>query len=196
MNTNQGKIIISGGKPLNGEIAVSGMKNAAVAIVLSTILTEDKCVIENLPSISDVKVSLEILQSIGVKVNHLDRNTVEIDASVAAPCVAPYDLVNKMRASYYLIGAELGCTRPVAEEEQLLPSNRYIGVSGVNVKPDLYIALGVSGQVQHTSGVTAGRVIAVNKDDHAPIFSECDLGVVGEIKNVLPGLIASLSAKD
>lgn len=95
-----------------------------------------------------------------------------------------------------LIGAELGCTRPVAEEEQLLPSNRYIGVSGVNVKPDLYIALGVSGQVQHTSGVTAGRVIAVNKDDHAPIFSECDLGVVGEIKNVLPGLIASLSAKD
>ena len=92
------------------------------------------------------------------------------------------------------IGAEIGCTRPVAEEDQLMPSNRYIGVSGVAVKPDLYIALGVSGQVQHTSGVTAGRVIAVNKDDHAPIFSECDFGLVGDVKDVLTKLVAELGA--
>ncbi len=108
MELSKGTIVISGGKPLYGEISVSGMKNAAVAIVLSTILTEDKCVIENLPDISDVNVSLEILRSIGVKVRRLDKNTVEIDSSVAAPCVAPFELVNKMRASYYLIGAELG----------------------------------------------------------------------------------------
>ncbi len=108
MDTSKGKIIISGGKPLYGEIPVSGMKNAAVAILFSTILTEDKCIIENLPDISDVNVSLEILRSIGVKVRHLDKNTVEIDSSSAAPCVAPYELVSKMRASYYLIGAELG----------------------------------------------------------------------------------------
>ncbi|MBR2615897.1 MAG: UDP-N-acetylglucosamine 1-carboxyvinyltransferase [Clostridia bacterium] len=108
MDTSQGKIIISGGKPLYGEIPVSGMKNAAVAIILSTILTEDVCVIENLPDISDVNVSLQILESVGVKVKKLGRNTVEIDSTYVSPGIAPYELVSKMRASYYLIGAELG----------------------------------------------------------------------------------------
>ncbi|MBQ9687139.1 MAG: electron transfer flavoprotein subunit alpha/FixB family protein [Oscillospiraceae bacterium] len=91
-----------------------------------------------------------------------------------------------------VIEAEMGCTRPVAEEDHLMPTNRYIGVSGVSVKPELYVAVGVSGQVQHTSGVSATRVIAINKDEHAPIFSECDFGVVGEAKDVLPKLIALL----
>ncbi len=108
MDTSKGKIIISGGKPLVGQIPVSGMKNAAVAIILSTILTEDKCVIENLPDISDVNVSLQILESLGVKVNKIGKNTVEIDSSFVSPGIAPYELVSKMRASYYLIGAELG----------------------------------------------------------------------------------------
>ena len=108
MDTSKGKIIISGGKPLIGQIPVSGMKNAAVAIILSTILTEDRCIIENLPDISDVNVSLQILESIGVKVKKIGKNTVEIDASVVTPGIAPYELVSKMRASYYLIGAELG----------------------------------------------------------------------------------------
>ncbi len=108
MDTNNGKIIISGGKPLCGEISVSGMKNAAIPIILSTILTEDKCIIENLPDISDVNVSLQILESIGVKVKKLGKNTVEIDSTDMTPGIAPFDLVSRMRASYYLIGAELG----------------------------------------------------------------------------------------
>ena len=108
MDRSKGKIIINGGKPLNGEITVSGMKNAAVGILFATILTEDKCIIENLPDISDVNVSLSILEGIGVKVTKLDKNTVEIDSSEVTPGIAPYELVSKMRASYYLIGAELG----------------------------------------------------------------------------------------
>ncbi len=108
MDTSKGKIIISGGKPLVGEIPISGMKNAAVPILFSTILTEDKCIIENLPDISDVNVSLKILEEIGVKVTRHDKNTVEIDSTLVNPGIAPYDLVGKMRASYYLIGAELG----------------------------------------------------------------------------------------
>ena len=108
MDTSKGKIIISGGKPLNGTLPVSGMKNAAIPIILSTILTEDKCVIENLPDISDVNISLQILESIGVKVTKINKNTVEIDASYVNPGIAPFELVSKMRASYYLVGAELG----------------------------------------------------------------------------------------
>ena len=75
------KIVISGGKPLNGEIPVSGFKNAAVAIVLATILTEDKCIIENLPQISDVTLLLSILRDLGANIRSINLNTVEIDCT-------------------------------------------------------------------------------------------------------------------
>ncbi|MBE6571242.1 MAG: UDP-N-acetylglucosamine 1-carboxyvinyltransferase [Ruminococcaceae bacterium] len=102
------KLVINGGKPLTGEIEVSGMKNSAVAIIFGTILTEDKCVIENLPNISDVTHSLAILQSIGAKVKRINKTTYEIDTRKIKPGASPYDLVRKMRASYYILGAELG----------------------------------------------------------------------------------------
>ena len=85
MDISKGKIIISGGKPLVGEIPVSGMKNAAVAIVLATILTEDKCVIENLPDIADINISLQILEGIGVKVTKLGKNTVTHILHITTP---------------------------------------------------------------------------------------------------------------
>ncbi len=102
------KLVINGGKPLTGEIEVSGMKNSAVAIIFGTILTEDKCVIENLPNISDVTHSLAILQSVGAKVKRINKTTYEIDTRKIKPGSSPYELVRKMRASYYILGAELG----------------------------------------------------------------------------------------
>lgn len=67
------------------------------------------------------------------------------------------------------IGAEIGCTRPVAEEEKLLPRERYIGVSGVSVRPRLYIAAGISGQIQHMVGVSDSEtIIAINKGQAGP----------------------------
>lgn len=102
------KLVINGGKPLRGEIEVSGMKNAAVAIIFGTILTEDKCVIENLPDISDVSHSLAILSSIGAKVKRINKTTYEIDTRKIRAGSSPYELVRKMRASYYILGAELG----------------------------------------------------------------------------------------
>lgn len=89
-------------------------------------------------------------------------------------------------------GAEIACTRPIAEGENRLPRNRYLGVSGASVKPDVYLALGVSGQVQHTVGVGDSKVIAViNKDKNAPFFKNCDIGLVGDVEKVLP-LLESL----
>ena len=101
------KYVINGGKPLNGEIHVSGMKNAAVPILLSSILVEGKVTIENVPDISDVRISLEILEAMGAIVKYIDKNTVEIDTTDINPDLTPQHLVGKMRASYYLIGAEL-----------------------------------------------------------------------------------------
>jgi len=91
------------------------------------------------------------------------------------------------------IGAEIGCTRPLAEEEHLLPTARYIGVSGVTIRPELYVAIGLSGQVQHTAGVDQSDFIfAINKDENAPIFKNCDLGIVGDLNTVVPKLMEAL----
>ncbi|MDR1605269.1 MAG: FAD-binding protein [Gracilibacteraceae bacterium] len=87
------------------------------------------------------------------------------------------------------LGAEIGCTRPVAEGENWMAKERYIGVTGAMIKPDVYWAFGVSGQVQHMVGVAGARVIvAVNKDKNAPIFKQCDYGLIGDLYKVAPAL--------
>ncbi len=102
------KYIVTGGRKLSGVVEISGMKNSAVAIIFGTILCRDVCVIENVPQIQDVNLSLEILRSMGVSVKMINKNTVEIDSTNMDLDLVPYDLVRKMRASYYLLGAELG----------------------------------------------------------------------------------------
>ncbi|MDR0454575.1 MAG: electron transfer flavoprotein subunit alpha/FixB family protein [Deferribacteraceae bacterium] len=85
------------------------------------------------------------------------------------------------------IGGEVGCSRPVAEGSGFLDTSRYIGVSGLTLKPDVYFAVGISGQIQHIIGINSARIIiAVNKDKNAPIFKVCDYGIVGDLYKVLP----------
>ncbi|OIQ85809.1 electron transfer flavoprotein subunit alpha [mine drainage metagenome] len=85
------------------------------------------------------------------------------------------------------LDAEVACTRPVAEDREWLPTERYIGISGVSVRPDLYIGLGVSGQVQHTVGIReATAVVGINTDPNAPLFGVCDYAVVGDLYEIAP----------
>ena len=102
------KFLITGGRPLCGDVKISGAKNAAVAILPATILIKDKCVIENVPDISDVDSILKMISSLGAKVDKTDCNTVMIDATNIQTCIADPDLALKMRASYYLMGALIG----------------------------------------------------------------------------------------
>lgn len=91
------------------------------------------------------------------------------------------------------IGAEMGCTRPLAEGQGWFPREAYIGISGVMLSPKVAIVLGASGQMQHMVGLNAAdTVIAVNKDKNAPIFNLCDIGFVGDVKEVVPALVAAL----
>lgn len=91
------------------------------------------------------------------------------------------------------LGAEIACTRPLSEGLGWLPRERYIGISGAYIKSDLYIGLGVSGQVQHTIGITDARVVvAVNRDPDAPIFKQADYGIVADLYEVLPALMQAL----
>ena len=102
------KYVIHGGKPLFGEIDISGAKNAAVAIIPAALLVDGVCRIENIPQISDVTLILNILQELGADVRTVNRTTVDVDCSHIRNRQVPYELARKIRASYYLVGALLG----------------------------------------------------------------------------------------
>ena len=90
------------------------------------------------------------------------------------------------------IGGEIGATRPICDEGWL-PLERQIGSSGQTVAPKLYLALGISGAIQHVVGMKGSRtIVAVNKDQHAPIFDIADYGIVADIFEVMPALTAEL----
>ena len=102
------KYVINGGKPLNGEVTISGAKNAAVAIVPAALLVDGPCRIENVPKIIDVTLQLEILRELGVSIRLLNASTVEVCGDCMPDAKIPYELMRKIRASYYLIGVLLG----------------------------------------------------------------------------------------
>lgn len=91
------------------------------------------------------------------------------------------------------IGGEVGCSRPIAEGEKWMPKETYIGVSGLMLAPEVYFALGISGQVQHMVGCNRSKVvIAINKDKNAPIFKQADYGLVADLYKVLPAITEQL----
>lgn len=93
-----------------------------------------------------------------------------------------------------VLGAEVGCSRPIAEGENWMERERYIGVSGVLLKSDLYLTLGISGQIQHMVGGNGAKIIvAINKDKKRAHFQLCRLWLVGDIYKVVPALIDQLS---
>ena len=102
------KYIIQGGHPLSGVVTVSGAKNAAVAILPAALLVNGTCRIENVPDISDVRLLLEILDSMGAKIRRLSPNTLELCCTNVRDSEASDALVRRIRASYYFIGAQLG----------------------------------------------------------------------------------------
>ncbi len=102
------KYVINGGKPLNGEVIISGAKNAAVAIIPAALLADGPCRIENIPKIIDVTLQLQILRELGAKVKLINSTTVEIDSTSIGKSDNAYELMRRIRSSYYLIGVLLG----------------------------------------------------------------------------------------
>ena len=137
------KIIIQGGKPLSGEVSVSGMKNAALPILFATILIHGSCTLENIPPVNDISLSLEILRRMGATVEHLDRTTVRIDTSNIVQGTSPRELVSIIRGSSYLLGAELGRFR---RSNSGWPGGCDFGVRPLNLHFKGFEALGATVQ--------------------------------------------------
>lgn len=102
------KFVIKGGRRLEGEVTISGAKNAAVALLPAVILSDEVCVIENVPTISDVNICLEILREMGAVVEKIGKDAYRIDPTKIDKFCVPYEIARKMRASYYFLGALLG----------------------------------------------------------------------------------------
>src|SRR5689334_9699827 len=101
------KLMIGGGRPLEGVVTISGAKNSAIALIPAAILAESEVVLDNLPSLSDVAVYSEILQELGANVSW-SGNQMRIDPSRIVSIPMPNGPVKKLRASYYMMGALLG----------------------------------------------------------------------------------------
>lgn len=140
------KFRILGGSRLTGTVGVSGAKNAAVAILPAALLAESPCVIDNLPNIDDVIVLADILGELGARIDILAPGRIRVDGTGVKDCRAPYDMVKRMRASYYLLGVLLSkfCRAEVA-----FPGGCEIGARPVDQHIKGFEALGVKVDIEH-----------------------------------------------
>lgn len=138
--------IIKGGKPLKGEVSISGAKNAALGILAAAIMSEDEVVIENLPNVRDINVLLEAIDKIGARVEKVDDNTVTINGSYIDSVVIDYEFIRKIRASYYLLGALLGKYK---KARVALPGGCNIGSRPIDQHIKGFEALGASVRIEH-----------------------------------------------
>ena len=140
------KYVIHGGKPLHGEVEISGAKNAAVAILPAALLVDGVCRIENVPDISDVTMILGIMKDLGANVRTINPTTVELDCSKVYKQNVPYELARQIRASYYLIGALLG---RFGRAEVPPPGGCDLGVRPIDQHLKGFSAMGAEIQVEN-----------------------------------------------
>jgi UDP-N-acetylglucosamine 1-carboxyvinyltransferase len=176
------RLIIEGGHPLQGEVVIAGAKNAALGLIPAVILAEGICKLENVPNIKDVNRFLDIMEKIGVKVTRESSNTVIIDTTTVEHYEMLDDETQKMRASYYLIGALLGRFKNVVIP---FPGGCNIGVRPIDQHIKGFEALGAKVELDH-------GIIRAHADElvGAPIY--LDVVSVGATINIM---LAAVRAK-
>jgi len=147
------------------------------------------------------KIESEKSTSKILKVQEMKTEGVNVeDAEIIVSCGRGFkskdDIKLVQELADVLKGKTVGCSRPIAADLKWLSEDHWIGLSGHKVKPKLYIAAGISGQIQHIAGMRdSGIIVAINKDPEALIFKSADYGIVGDLYEVLPKLTDAVKAK-
>ena len=204
---------IKGGNPLVGEVEIGGAKNAALAILAAAAMTEETVVIENVPDLRDTAAMLEAMESIGIRIEKLDRHTVKINAGMIESLVVEDDSIKKIRASYYFLGALLGKFK---KAEVALPGGCNIGLRPIDQHIKGFRALGAdvanflnsmgaSIKGAGTDVIRIKGVKALHGTEYAIIPDQIEAGTFmfaaavtrGDVtvKNVIPKHLESISAK-
>lgn len=176
------KYIITGGKPLKGEVIISGAKNAAVALLPATVLAADVCVLENVPDISDIRKEIEILRQMGAKVTRLSPSSLEIDTSTIDTTEVPLELGIKFRASYYFLGSLLS---RFGDANVPMPGGCDLGARPIDQHLKAFTALGASYDLDYA-------MINVKTDDLQGAHIFFDTVSVGATINAM---LAAVKAK-
>ena len=151
--------VIKGGNPLVGEVEIGGAKNAALAILAASIMSDETVKIENLPDVCDTNVLIQAMESIGVIVTRIDRHTVKINGSQINTLVIEDDYIKKIRASYYLLGALLGKYK---KAEVPLPGGCNIGIRAIDQHIKGFRALGATVKIEHGFIITEAENLRGN----------------------------------
>ncbi|WP_099467301.1 UDP-N-acetylglucosamine 1-carboxyvinyltransferase [Konateibacter massiliensis] len=138
--------IIKGGNPLVGEVEIGGAKNAALAILAASVMTDETVLIDNMPDVRDINVLLQAIEEIGASVERVDRHTVKINGSNIRGTTIDNEYIKKIRASYYLIGALLGKYK---KAEVALPGGCNIGSRPIDQHIKGFKALGTEVAIEH-----------------------------------------------
>lgn len=155
MPNHKERMLITGGNALEGEVRVSGGKNTAVAVIPATLLCDEPCTIENLPDIEDVRALVDILRSLGAKVTYVPGEFMTVDPRMAEGQAVGYHLSQRLRASYYLLGALLG---RCGKAEVYSPGGCEIGSRPMDQHLKGFRALGAETEE------VGGRIIARTKE--------------------------------
>lgn len=139
-------IRIYGGNPLHGDVTVSGSKNATLPLLAASLLVEGRTIFENVPRIDDINAMIDMLRALGAKCEFIEKSVLSIDATQINSVSAPYDLVRKMRGSFYVAGALLG---RFGEAEVPLPGGCVIGTRPVDYHLDGFRRLGAVVEERH-----------------------------------------------
>lgn len=166
---------IAGGRPLTGSVTISGAKNAALAIIPAAILAQEPCRIENLPDIEDVRKLGEILRLMGAKIEYPEKNCMTLDPRPINGHAVTFDMVSKLRASYYLLGAMLGTYGKV---ELALPGGCPIGQRPIDFHIKGMRALGASVQIR-------GGIVNASADSLKGAEIYLDMASVGATINIM-----------
>ncbi len=195
VKAEDGAIVVT--RPVFGGTAQENLKIQACPAVISIRggsypAPETAPEAEVLDGCADVRTKIvEVIEEAGETVNLEDANVI-VAGGRGMGTEEDFKLCGELAD---LLGGVVGATRPVIESGWIGRTHQ-VGQSGKIVNPDLYIACGVSGATQHLSGMVGSKyIIAINKDEDAPIFSVADVGIVGDVKQILPLFIEEVKKK-